>query len=291
MSRTLPRPRWWSIVALVVACTGATEEVDPQADAPAGVNTEAPANPETPEVGTVEQMSKGAESVALVPSPIETQKALEASGIDTQLASLIPEHAFDLEAADTDHAAVRSGVVLADLLLTVKSAKKAEMIQRIDTIARGMEQLEGGDDIQSTLKEMRARIEADAVTRDELLQEFDELSGAVIPELRFNGQDRVVPLIQAGSWLEGANLVSRALEDVPDDRRGGGERLLKAPSVVDHFTTYVQTEGSDAAPEVVTKKLRETLGVLKALAEKTEPLTTEDLTAVTKATGDVLALL
>lgn len=293
MSRTFPRPRWWSIVALVVACTGTAEVAENPAGDPAGAATEAeaPANPEDPEVGTVEEMAKDAENVALVPSPIETQKALESSGIDTQLASLIPEHAFDIEAANTDHAAVRSGVVLADLLLTVKSAKKPEMLARIDAIAKGMEQLEGGDDIQSTLKEMRARIEADAVTRDELLQEFDELSGAVIPELEFNGQERVVPLIQAGSWLEGANLVSRALKDVAEDKRGGGEKLLKAPSVVDYFIKYVQTEGSDAAPQAVTQKLQESLGVLKTLAEKSDPLTTEDLATVTKTTNDVLGLL
>jgi hypothetical protein len=287
MSRSFPSPRWWSLVALLVACSGGSGE---KPEAPADkAQTEAPApNPETPDVDA-EKLEKDADRVALVPSPMETQKALEASGIETQLATLIPRHQFDLAASDTDHAAVRTGVVLADVLLTVKSAEKPALLTRIDGIKRGMDQLGGGSDINAVLDDMKERIEADAVTRDELLKEFDELSGAVIPELEFNGQDRVVPLIQAGSWLEGANLVARALKNAGD--KSAGEKLLKAPSVVDYFIKYVKTEGSEKAPMAVTKKLEESLTTLKGLAEKEEALTDADLDTVIKVTDDVLALL
>ena len=39
---------------------------------------------------------------------------------------------------------------------------------------------------------------------------MDELSGVMVPELEYEAGDWVVPLIQTGSWLEGANLVSGA---------------------------------------------------------------------------------
>ena len=45
-----------------------------------------------------------------------------------------------------------------------------------------------------------------------MLKEFDELSGVLVPELEYEAGDWVVPLIQAGSWLEGAHLVAGAVK-------------------------------------------------------------------------------
>jgi len=276
------------LLSLLLACSGGTTEPAPDpapADAP---KKEAPANPETPDLDAA-TLEAEADQVALVPSPVETQKALEASGVDTQLASLIPKHQFDLEADGLDHAAVRTGVLLADVLLTVKTAETPQLVQRISAVQKGMKQLKGGKDIHLTLEDIKDRLKAEAVTRDDLLREFDELSGAVIPELEFNGQDRVVPLIEAGSWLEGANLVARAVKK--SGNKGAAETLLKAPTVVDYFIEYVKTDGADKAPEAVTKKLEESLLELKAVASKTEPLTDEDIDTVIKVTNAVLALL
>jgi hypothetical protein len=266
------------------ACTGEVTTPTPE-PAP----TEAPAAaPETPEVD-VEQLENEAEKAALVPSPVETQKALEASGIDVKLATLIPKHKFDLDASDMDHAAVRSGVLLADVLLTVKTAETKALVVRLSAVQKGMNQLNGGSDIDAMLEDIKDRLKADAVTRDELLKELDELSGAVIPELEFNGQGRVVPLIEAGSWLEGANLVARAVQKAENNE--AAEKLLKSPAVVDYFIEYVKTDGADKAPEAVTKKLEESLIELKGLAEKTEPLTDADIDRVVEVTNAVLALL
>ncbi|MEQ1570483.1 MAG: hypothetical protein ABMA64_32930, partial [Myxococcota bacterium] len=231
------------------------------------------------------------EKIALVPSPMETQKVLDTSGIQTQLATLIPKHDFETadESGSIDRAAVRTGVVLADLLLTTKTAKDEELVARLELVSKGMQQLGGGADIEATLQDFRDRIKSGAVNRDDLLKEFDELSGAVIPELEFNGQDRVVPLIEAGSWLEGANLVSKALSS--SENKSAADKLLKAPSVVDYFAKYVKTEGSTKAPEAVTKKLEEALVTLKTISTKPEPLVAADLETIGKVTDDVLGLL
>lgn len=270
---------------LLVACGGSDQA---SLVAAPDKGSEAPAAPETPEV-KLGDLQERSEDIALVPSPIETQRSLEAAGIDTQLATLIPEHTFDLEKAETDPAAVRTGVLLADLLLTVKSAEKDQLLKRLVAIEKGMKQLDGGSDIDATLKDLQERVQADAVTRDELLKEFDELSGAVIPELEFNGNARVVPLIQAGSWLEGANLVAQAVKSKSEP--AAADTLLKQPAVVDYFIRYVTTEGAEKAPEAVTRKLEESLTTLRTLAEKSEPLTGEDIDQVIKVTSDVLALL
>ena len=116
------------------------------------------------------------------------------------------------------------------------------------------------------LGDMEERVKADSVTRDELLREFDELSGAVIPELEFNGKNRVVPLIEAGTWLEGANLVARAVDS--SSNPAAADVLLKQPAVVDYFIKYVKVEGADKAPAVITEQLETALNTLKGLAEK-----------------------
>ncbi|MBX2803123.1 MAG: hypothetical protein KTR31_35915 [Myxococcales bacterium] len=244
--------------------------------------------PDTPEV-VVDEMQAQAENVAMVPSPVETQKALEAAGIDTKLATLIPKRAMDLGAGAQDQAAIRTGVVLADMLLTVKSSDEGTLVSQIHALQSGMNHLEAGPDFDRTLADMKERVESTAVTRDELLAELEEMSGAVIPELEFRGQERVVPLIQAGSWLEGANLVAKALQKA--DNRTDGEKLLKAPTVVDYFLGYVKTEGTEKAPEAVTQKLEASLTTLKGIAEKPEALSDEDLATVVRVTDEVLSML
>ncbi len=281
------RPGLWSVVALLAACAGGGETAPPVPEHPVE-QPAANANPETPALD-LSALSGENEKVALVPSPVETQKALEAAGIATSLATLIPKHDFDMKSADTDHAAVRTGVVLADLLLTTKTATKEELVSRLTAIDQGLAQLGETGDIHTSLEDYKARITADAVTRDDLLKEFDELSGVIIPELEFNGSERVVPLIEAGSWLEGANLVAQALKT--SDKKGAADVLLKAPSVVDYFINYVKTDGAAKAPEAVTKKLEEALLELKKVATKEGPLDDADLDTVVRVTNDVLALL
>jgi len=281
--------RPWILVAALLAATGCSRGTE---QAPDVTGPETPAtsteNPASPEV-TKDSLAESAENVALVPSPVETQRALERTGIETQLAELIQDRDFDVTNADIDNAAVRTGVVIADLLLTVKTSSDEDLLARMDQVQKGMAQLDGGQDILRTIDDIKERIRGDAITRDELLKELDELSGAVIPELEFNGRERVVPLIQAGSWLEGANLLSKAVKasGQPDAADG----LLKQPAVVDYFLTYVQTKGAERAPEAVTKKLEESLVTLKGIANKSEPLDMQDIDTVIKTTDDVLGLL
>src|SRR5262245_15378865 len=116
MLGTRLRPRSWSLIALLAACSG-SGSTTPDHAVDADKATAMPANPEMPAID-VPSMEKGADHAALVPSPVETQKALEASGIETKLASLIPKHTFAWDKSDLDRSAVRTGIVLADLLLT-----------------------------------------------------------------------------------------------------------------------------------------------------------------------------
>lgn len=272
----------WFVPLLLTACMGGGTPETPKPE---------PKEEPTPDVPVIDkdELKKSAENVALVPSPVETQRALESSGIDTQLATLIPKHEFDMSVKDVEHAAVRTGVVLADMLLTVKNASKEELVERLEGVRTGMKHLNGGDDIDRTLVDYQESVKAEAINRDELLKDFDELSGAIIPELEFNNNDRVVPLIQAGSWLEGAHLVAKAVKAKGQPSAADG--LLKQPNVVAYFAKYVHDEGSKSAPPQVAKRLEESLNTLKGLAEKKEPLNEADIDTVIEATSNVLALL
>jgi len=274
----------WSIAAVftAVACSG---EPAPTPDT-AAADTAAV---EAPPVLSPTDLANGSENIALVPSVIETQRALEAAGITTQLADLIADKPFDLNNDNKDNVALRSGVLIANLLLTVKSSKKEQLQDQLTKIRAGMATLEGGSDIDAMLADIEDRVKGDGVTRDDLLKEFDQLSGAVIPELEFNGQQRIVPLIQAGSWVQGANLVAKAVKQA--GKPEAASAMLKQPAVVDYFIQYVKGEGATKAPAAITEKLEESLTTLKGLAEKKEPFTAEDIDLVIKTTDDVLALL
>lgn len=285
----LLRPFSLAMLLTVAACAGGDEQTTDQKPtvekAAKATKTSAVAPPLKDKMPNL----TNDDNIALVPSPVETEKALRKAGIDKKLSDLISNRELDLKNQNLDNAAVRTGVVIADMLLTVKTADKPTLESHLNKIRVGMKQLGGGDDIDVTIQDLQERVKADAVNRDKLLHELDELSGAVIPELKFNGQERIVPLIQAGSWLEGANLVAKAVKNEPTTE--AADILLKQPAVVDYFIKYVRTTGKEKAPAPITAKLDASLSTLKVLAEKKEPFTPEDIDAVIAVTDDVLNLL
>lgn len=253
----------------------------------------APAPEVAPALGALDPGRLAAEAdrkYALVPSPRETQGALTAAGIDAQLATLVPsERGFDLAAADLDRVAVRTGVVVADLLLTATTSSDPQLVAQLGAIRAGMETLGGGKDILATIDDLVGRVQGGALDRQALLKELEELAQVGIPELEFNGRARVVPLIQAGSWTAGANLVGRAL--LEKGQPAAGDTILKQPAVVDYFSAFTRENAAGAVPSEVGAALELMLVRLKAVASQTEPLDAEDVTVVVDATTVVLSLL
>ncbi len=233
-------------------------------------------------------LNDGASNITIVPSPAEMQKALEKAGIANKLDAMVPMRNLKMDVANTDVVAVRTGLVLADALLTVKTAPKEKLVERLGQVKAGMISLKAGGDIAATIDDLSARISNDGVSRDELVKELDELQGAIIPELEYEAGKQVVPLIQAGSWLGGSNLVAAAIIDA--NKPDAGTSLLRQPQVVDYFLKYVATEGGDKAPDEVVKQLKTTLDKLKEIASKPS-LTLDDVKEVKTQTDTVLGLL
>jgi len=224
----------------------------------------------------------------LVPSPAQIQKALADAGISAKVEDLVKKDPIPLRAESKDELAVRLGVELADLVLTAKQAPKAETLTRLKKIEEGFALLGAGQDIGKTIDDIMARLQNDAINSDDLVAEIDELSRVLVPEVRYEAGDRVVPLIQAGGWLAGSHYVAGAI--VAAKKPEAADKLLKQPEVVDYFLKYVRTEGADKAAPMVITKLETSLTTLQGVAKK-DKLTLEDVQAVYSTTGDVLALL
>lgn len=276
------------LLSMQLAC-GGSEPTKPvaQDEAPA----EAPAEPAVEAFGDkldVSAFSSAGANATLVPSPRELQAALAAAGLQTTLANLVPARSWKLDANDPDRVAVRTGVIIADLLLTVKSSTDAELVGRLETIRSGMKTLEAGSDIDATIGDLLDRVKAGAVDRDALLAELDDLSQVAVPELEFNGQDRIVPLIKAGSWLAGANLVAKAAQT--DAKPAAADGILKQPEVVAYFQGYVKAE-EGKVPSEVANALDSSLAKLDEVSRKGGALADSDVQTVVDATHSVLELL
>jgi len=273
-----------SLTALLVACDGDQPATPPPAP-PTPPVAEKKAEPAPISKAELEAEAK---TVTLVPSPTEMQNALKEAGIAEGLSGLVPDRAVKMDIENKDVVAVRTGTVLAWTLLTVKDAPKEKLVSRMNEVKAGMSSLGAGTDIGATIDDLEGRLNSGSLSRDDLLSELDEMHGAIIPEIQYEAGERCVPLIQAGSWLAGVNLVSAAIVKANDP--SAGTKLLRQPEVADHFLSYVRTQGADKAPPEVMQRLESTLVKLKEVAEKPE-LTMEDVKEVQAQTDGVLALL
>jgi len=281
-------PSWIKPVLLSAALVGASacgsaSETPAPGPEPAPEPAPASAAP-TLDLATLQAQAL---NIALTPSPAEMQAALAKAQITQNLADLVKKREVDMDTPNKDRVAVRTGVLVADVVLTIKTAEKDDLIARLQGIQKGMQQLGGGSDIDNTLTDLISRIQNDAVSRDELVKDIDELAGVIIPEIEYEAGEKVVPLIQAGSWLEGANLVSSAV--MTSGKYEAADAMLKQPEVVKYFRQYVKIEG-EKAPDEVVAKLEQTLGQLEMITSG-ETLGEEEVKTINEQTDAVLALL
>ena len=203
----------------------------------------------------------------LVPSPIEMEAKLKSAGLQQNLGSLIPT-SKDLKVVvdDNDQVAIRTGIVMADLVLTLKTSDQESILKRLGKMKAGLKKLGAGDDIYAVIQDFEMRVQDNSVNKDMLLEEFDELSQVMVSELEYEAGEWVVPLIQAGTWLEGANLVAKAMHKENNTMLPTSSSDKK--EIVEYFISYIDRDGEDRAPDQVVAKLLNTLNDLKNIADK-----------------------
>lgn len=281
---------WILLTTLLLACGDEPKEEAPKkGENPTAQKSDAKADVKhAPKVLPKDLIGK-ANQIALVPSPAEMQKSLKNAGIKSDLAELIRQDLkISMDVDNKDQVAVRVGVVMADLVLTIKTSDKALKLDRLQRLKDGFAKLGAGNDVALTIDELAKNIENDSVSNDDLLMQFDELSGVMVPELEYEAGEWVVPLIQAGSWLEGSYLVSSAI--IKESQYDKASNLLRQPEVAKYFLKYVQREGKSKAPDAVVQQLEKTLLSLKEIADK-DQISQDDVKSIQSSTQKVLTLL
>ena len=267
----------------LMACSAEEEAAEPAAV------TEAPAAPQKQLPKDLTSKSKNlASRDILAPSPEETRKTVEKAGLTTALGSLVPERSFTFEGISKDQVAIRTGVSLSDMILTIKERPKEQLLANIKAINEGLKLMGAGEGLLGMLDHMHLRFNNDELSRQELLDELESIVSMSVPEHGFSKDDRTGPLLQAGSWVAGVNLVSQAI--LKEERVDTAKTLLRLETVADYFLGYVDTEGSDKAGTEVLGTMKASLLKLKEIASK-QDIQKSDVEAVVSETGKLLELI
>ena len=237
----------------------------------------------------MEKLEEIADQVNLVPSPLKMQEELQKAGVASKLSAMVAsDRNLSMDIESLDQVAIRTGVVLADVVLTINTATPEQLQAYLKSLKDGFGKVKAGNDIQLTIDEMLETVGTEGFDRAGLLEEIDALSNVMVPELECEAGEWVVPLIQAGSWLEGANLVSGTIQK--DEKYAESKSLFHQPGAAKYFLRYVQREGRDKAPDAIIAKLESTLTDLDKLAQNTE-LSKEQIDLIYSMTSELLSLL
>ena len=135
--------------------------------------------------------------------------------------------------------------------------------------------------------DLKSSLQAEGANREAILTEMNDLSTVMVPELKYEAGDWVVPLIQAGTWLEGSYIVSSAILKENNQK---ATVLLKKKGTAKYFLRYVNREGRSKAPAIIISKLDSTLKSLEEIANKKD-ITMEDVKKVQSLTGELMKFI
>lgn len=244
-----------------------------------------PATPAAPEVAP--PAAPADVNKVLAPSPLKLEEEVRAAGVADALADLVPTSPAEVTTDDKDRIAVRTGVVLAYAVLGGKTTPKADFVAQLKSARAGMAGLGAGAGLLSTIDDSIKHVENDAASREDFLRELDQIVGYSVPEQGWGPDDRTGPLLQAGAWLAGTNVVARAI--VRSGKAEAADKLLRHKDVADYFLGYVKAGGQEKAGPVADQ-LAATLTRMSEIAAK-PTLTVEDAASVADATDALLKLL
>jgi len=268
-----------SLVALAALACSEAPAPAPAPKAPSATDARAKAPAAAPTAQAVE--------AALAPSPLDLDGRVKEAGLTTTLSSLVPDRSFDMSTGSTDSVAVRTGVVLSDAILAGDAGSSALFVRRLEEARSGMERL-GMTEGQGILQQVDGFIQAardETASRGDFVLALDQILQDKVPEESWAPGDQTGPLLQAGAWLAGTNLIARAV--VADDNAAAAQQLLRQPEVVRFFIGYVKTEGADKAPDAIVADLTATLQQLEVVVAK-PTLTVADAKVVAQATDKLL---
>lgn len=201
----------------------------------------------------------------LAPSPLSLEKEVREAGLGDSLADLIPTRPFATDIEDKDRVALRTGAVLAYTVLAGRTSAKPDFLAQLRLVRGGLQALGTGKGLLASLDGFIEQIENDTASRDDFLQELDAVASSMVPEQGWGEGDRTGPLVQAGAWLAGTNLVAQAV--VRADKAEAADKLLRRAYVADYFLSYLDAEGA-AKSGLTASALGDTLRRLSSIANQ-----------------------
>jgi hypothetical protein len=211
------------------------------------------------------------------------------AGITQSLAPHVPDRSFNMEKGEPDALAMRTGVILADAILSGPDVPKDRFVQRLKAVRTGLRGIGAGEEgVVEPLDDFIKNVENDASSRADFIKELDRFTEYMLPEEGWGPDDETGPLLQAGGWLAGTNLVAKAIVEAGDD--AAADKLLREKEVVAYFQQYVDKHGKDKGPDAIVSVVSATLDELQTIAQKPK-LTVDDAKAVVKVTDKLFALL
>ena len=114
------------------------------------------------------------------------------------------------------------------------------------------------------------------------------MSQVMVSELEYEAGEWSGSLIQAGTWLEGANLVAKVMHK--ENKYTAADKFFRQKQIVDYFISYVGRDGKERAPDQIVAQLLNTLNDLKAIADKPK-ISAADVQKIESLTDTVLSLL
>ena len=129
-----------------------------------------------------------------------------------------------------------------------------------------MTQMKVGAGLLSTVKEMKISFDNNELSSKDLLEELDNIAALSVPEEGFSANDETGPLLQAGAWVAGVQLVSEAIK--LENKLETADKLLRLKHVADYFLKYAEGDGSNKATREVRAQLVVSLENLRTLSVK-----------------------
>jgi len=235
----------------------------PKEETPAADETTEAPKAAPPAVRT--DLAQLAHNTSLVPSPTEVQEAMMHAGVDIRFDTLVKRRAMDLT-VERETVALRTGIVLADLVLTLNHAEKDVLLADLNDLRTGLKTIGAGDDVAATIGQIVEHVQADAVTRQELWVQVEEMREAAYGELAVEAGSQIVPLVQAGSWLEGTCLLSAAI--IQSEEWGNAYNLLRQPDVAGYFLSQLKAADAGGMELPMITLTRGTLEQIHDIARK-----------------------
>jgi len=272
-----------AVLSFVGACGGPAETPAPSQPTPAPAEAAPDLPPQKIDIASVRARGKTA---MFVPAPSEFQAALKASGVDSQLSSLITVDNRSIEGKAKAVVALVAGVRVTNVLLAVPTAEKAVAVEHLKSARTALGALELSEKLLGDLDKALADFESGQLAAAEISAMMDVYAGQIQKDLAASAGEQIATLVKAGGWVQGANLIAKTL--VEQQKTGDAAALLRQPSLLMFFLDFIKGTPDAKAGDTAVSAVIGEMEQMMALAQK-DVLTAEDVSQIASHTDAILA--